>query len=94
MPSSLRLDQQQLTAFASRLERSLLRLHHSLEQVHRQETRTDSLLSRWQEKWSDCSEGIFERLELIEMQFDLATGAERLPRLGIVGAQAGWDTGN
>ncbi len=79
---------ERLTTATTRLEKSLLRLHHSLEAVQRYENHADRLFERWQQKWSDRSEGIFERLELIEAQLDNLVEDEEQPRLGIVGTPA------
>lgn len=79
-----------LTSTTTRLENSLLRLHQSLEEIQHYEHRSDRLFERWQQKWSDRSEGIFERLELIEAQLDNLVDDddddELPPRLGVVGA--------
>ena len=77
---------ERLTSATTRLEKSLLRLHHSLEEVQRYENRSDRLFERWQEKSPARSEGIFERLELIEAQLDNLIADDDIPlRLGIVG---------
>jgi len=85
MQSPQGISSEGLTAATTRLERSLIRLHHSLEEVQNYEHHSDLLFERWQEKWSDRSEGIFERLQLIESQLDDPIEDDAPLRLGIVG---------
>ncbi len=93
MPSIEKTGQEQLDSVKSRLGRSLLRLHRSLEENREQQDRVDSVFTLWQSKWTSHREQITRRLALIEAQLaKMGTPAEQQPpQLAIIGVPTDGD---
>jgi septation ring formation regulator EzrA len=89
MPSIDSVGRQEAEWMKSRIGKSLLKLHRSLERNRRQDEQVETLFEGWQRKWTDHRSRITQRLELIETQLDeLADGASSEPKLAVVGALA------
>jgi septation ring formation regulator EzrA len=89
MPSTDSLERQETEWMKSRIGRSLLKLHRSLERNRRRDEHVETLFEGWQKKWVDHRSRISQRLELIETQLDeLADPIPAEPRLALVGVLA------
>lgn len=77
----------------SRLDRALFRIHRLLESERSRDGDVESLIDRWQHRWSLRWDQISERLELIESQLDVDEPARRsgVPQLALVGVPADGD---
>jgi len=74
------------TRLRTRLETSLVRLHHTLRNRARHGEALDSMFTEWQSRWASRRDDIVQRLEAIDSQLDMWQPSNvGTPRLAVVG---------
>ena len=70
----------------TRLETSLVRLHHALRNRARHDEALDSMFTEWQCRWASRRDDIVRRLEAIDSQLDVwQPSSVGSPRLAVIG---------